>query len=496
MSSLEHFFIISYFFILLILAVFGCHRYYLVYLYLKNKKRRPLPGGYFSELPRITVQLPMYNEMYVAARLIDTVAKMNYPRELLEIQVLDDSTDETVKIASERVEHYSRRGLDITYLHRKNRSGFKAGALEAGMRRAKGDFIAVFDADFMPHPEFLNQCINYFTEPQVGMVQVRWSHLNRTCSLITKLQSIFLDGHFVVEHTARNRSGRFFNFNGTAGIWRKTTISDAGGWEHDTLTEDLDLSYRAQLKGWKFIYLPDIAVPAELPADIIGFKTQQHRWAKGSIQTAKKLLPIIFSAPLPWRVKSEAFFHLAANFAYLLMIPFSLSILPVMLIRKELDWSRMVLVDVPLFLMATASVSAFYIVCQKELYANWISTLKYLPLLMGLGIGLAVNNSMAVVEALLNKDSEFVRTPKYGTRSKEEKIPLKKYKSNRRNLTVLIEIVLGLYFSVALVIAVIEGIWMTIPFLLLFLYGYSYMAGLSLASINQQRIQVNKADGL
>ena len=266
---------------------------------IKIKKPRPSPKRKFDKLPRVTIQLPMYNEMYVAERLIDAVVKMDYPRELLEIQVLDDSTDETVAIASRRVEHYKEQGLDISYLHRQNRKGYKAGALEEGMKVAKGEFIAVFDADFIPHKHFLTNTIHFFTAPNIGMVQMRWSHLNRNFSLITNLQSIFLDGHFVIEHTARNRSGRFFNFNGTAGIWRKAAIIDGGGWQHDTLTEDLDLSYRTQMKGWQFIYLPDFSVPAELPVDIVAFKAQQHRWAKGSIQTAKKLLPKIFRAKLP-----------------------------------------------------------------------------------------------------------------------------------------------------------------------------------------------------
>lgn len=482
-----------YFLVLSILAVFGMHRYFMVYLYLKNKKTAPKPEGQFAELPRVTIQLPMYNEMYVAERLIDAVVKMDYPRELLEIQVLDDSTDETVAIASRRVHYYKDQGLDISYLHRQNRKGYKAGALEEGMKVAKGEFIAVFDADFIPHKHFLMNTIHFFTAPQVGMVQMRWSHLNRNFSLITKLQSIFLDGHFVIEHTARNRSGRFFNFNGTAGIWRKTAISDGGGWEHDTLTEDLDLSYRAQMKGWQFIYLSDHSVPAELPVDIVAFKAQQHRWAKGSIQTAKKLLPKIFKASLPLHVKVEAFFHLAANMAYLLMVPLSISILPVVILRRDLNWNQMVIYDVPLFLMATASVSAFYIVSQKELYSDWTSTFKYLPLLMGLGIGLSVNNSAAVLEALFNKESEFVRTPKFGIEKSNDNWGYKKYKGNKKLLIPLVELILGFYFTVAVIICISEGIWLTLPFLMLFQYGYLYISFLSFATIFKNKFVFKKA---
>jgi cellulose synthase/poly-beta-1,6-N-acetylglucosamine synthase-like glycosyltransferase len=484
---------VLYFVVLSILAVFGAHRYFMVYLYYKNKKAVPKPEGKFEKLPRVTIQLPMYNEMYVAERLIDAVVKMDYPRELLEIQVLDDSTDETVAIASRRVAYYKDLGLDITYLHRKNREGYKAGALDEGMKVAKGEFIAVFDADFIPHKHFLTNTIDFFTAPNVGMVQMRWSHLNRNFSLITRLQSIFLDGHFMIEHTARNRSGRFFNFNGTAGIWRKAAIIAGGGWEHDTLTEDLDLSYRSQMKGWQFIYLPEYSVPAELPVDIVAFKAQQHRWAKGSIQTAKKLLPKIFKSKLPLPIKIEAFFHLAANMAYLLMVPLSISILPVVIFRRALNWNQMVIYDVPLFLLATASVSAFYVVSQKELYSDWTTTFKYLPLLMGLGIGLSVNNSFAVVEALRNKESEFVRTPKFGIEKRNDSWGSKKYKGNKKLLIPLVELILGFYFTVAVIICINEGIWLTLPFLMLFQYGYLYISFLSFATIFKNRFVFKKA---
>jgi cellulose synthase/poly-beta-1,6-N-acetylglucosamine synthase-like glycosyltransferase len=493
MENLNSYVVMLYFLVLSILAVFGMHRYYLVYLYLKNKKAVAKPEGRFGELPRVTIQLPMYNEMYVAERLIDAVVKMDYPRELLEIQVLDDSTDETVAIASRRVEFYQEQGLDISYLHRQNRKGYKAGALDEGMKVAKGEFIAVFDADFLPHKNFLMNTIHFFTAPNVGMVQMRWSHLNRDFSLITKLQSIFLDGHFVIEHTARNRSGRFFNFNGTAGIWRKAAISAGGGWEHDTLTEDLDLSYRTQMKGWQFIYLPEYSVPAELPVDIVAFKAQQFRWAKGSIQTAKKLLPKIFKAPLPLHIKVEAFFHLAANMAYLLMVPLSVSILPVVLMRRDMNWGQMFIYDVPLFLMATASVSAFYVVSQRELYTDWTQTFKLLPLLMGLGIGLSVNNSFAVVEALRNKESEFVRTPKFGIEKKNDNWGTKKYKGNKKLLIPLVELILGFYFTVAVIVCISEGIWLTLPFLMLFQYGYLYISFLSFATIFKNRFVFKKA---
>jgi cellulose synthase/poly-beta-1,6-N-acetylglucosamine synthase-like glycosyltransferase len=494
MENLNTYVVVLYFLVLSILAVFGAHRYFMVYLYYKNKKNVLKPERQFDKLPLVTIQLPMYNEMYVAERLIDAVVKMDYPRDLLEIQVLDDSTDETVAIASRRVEYYKKQGIDISYLHRQNRKGYKAGALEEGMKVAKGEFIAVFDADFVPHKHFLTNTIHFFTSANIGMVQLRWSHLNRNFSLITNLQSIFLDGHFMIEHTARNRSGRFFNFNGTAGIWRKAAILDGGGWQHDTLTEDLDLSYRTQMKGWQFIYLPEYSVPAELPVDVVAFKAQQHRWAKGSIQTAKKLLPKIFRAPLPLRVKVEAFFHLGANMAYLLMVPLSISILPVVLIRRDMNWGQMFVYDVPLFLMATASVGAFYIVSQKELYSNWTQAFKYLPLLMGLGIGLSINNSFAVMEALLNKESEFVRTPKFGIEKKSDNNwAAMKYKGNKNLLITMIELALGFYFTFAVITCIAEGIWLTLPFLMLFQYGYLYISFLSLSTIFKDKLLPKKA---
>src|SRR5688572_21678778 len=478
MTTSETLILATYFFVLVILAVYGWHRYYLVYLYMKNKGRMPVPAGVQESLPTVTIQLPIYNEMYVADRLIDAVCQIEYPRELLEIQVLDDSTDETQSVAEQAVRRNAARGVDITYIHRTDRSGYKAGALDAALKVAKGEFVAIFDADFIPTHDFLTRTVPFFTDPQVAMVQARWGHINQDYSLLTKIQSILLDGHFVLEHGGRNRAGLFFNFNGTAGIWRRTAITDAGGWQHDTLTEDLDLSYRAQLRGWRFVFLPDLIAPAEVPVEMNSFKSQQHRWAKGSIQTCLKLLPRILRSNVPLGVKAEAFFHLTANFNYPLMCVLSVLMAPSMVIRFNMGWYEMLLIDVPLFLAATASVANFYMVCQRELHADWMTRLKYLPFLMSIGIGLAVNNTKAVFEAVFNRQSEFARTPKYRIEEGSDEWIGKKY---RQNFVVqpMIELALGLYFTATVFYALANGIYGTLPFLILFLYT-------SLLSIIQQ----------
>ena len=305
--------------VLLGISLYGLHRYVIVYLFLKNRGNAPKPLGELQTLPRVTVQLPIFNELYVVERLLDSVSKLDYPRDLLDVQLLDDSTDETRELAAGLVAKLKERGFDIAHIHRHDRTGFKAGALENGLQSARGEYILILDADFVPSPDVLKRTVHYFTDPKVGMIQTRWGHLNRTYSMLTRVQAMFLDGHLLLEQTGRNRSGRFINFNGTAGIWRKSCIVDAGGWQHDTLTEDLDLSYRAQLKGWNFVFLPDLVTPAELPVDMNGFKSQQHRWTKGSIQTCKKLLPAVWRAELPLKVKVEATMHLTSNYAFLLL---------------------------------------------------------------------------------------------------------------------------------------------------------------------------------
>jgi cellulose synthase/poly-beta-1,6-N-acetylglucosamine synthase-like glycosyltransferase len=381
--------VLPYFAVLTVLAAYGLHRYWLVYSYVKYRKNLPPIAPEPTEWPRVTVQLPIYNERYVVERLIETVARFDYPGEKLEIQVLDDSTDETRQVAWACVERYQALGLRIQYLHRDNREGYKAGALAEGLKSASGEFIAIFDADFLPGADFLRRTLPYFGDPvsRIGMVQTRWTYLNRHYSALTEVESILLDGHFVIEHGARARSGCFFNFNGTAGVWRRAAIEDAGGWQHDTLTEDTDLSYRAQLRGWRFYYLPQIECPSELPVEMNGFKAQQARWAKGLVQTAKKILPQVLRADLPGAVKTEAVFHLTAGISYPLMIVLATMLLPAMVVRFYQGWWQMLLIDLPLFVASSCSISGFYLASQRVLYPKgWARTVLYLPFIMAVGI--------------------------------------------------------------------------------------------------------------
>ena len=488
---LELLIVIVYFSVLILLSIYGIHRYVMVHLFRKYRSQNPQMKCRFEELPTVTVQLPVYNEMYVVERLIEAVCQIDYPSDKFEVQVLDDSTDETQQIARALVERIRSKGVDIHYLHRENRIGFKAGALEEGLKHAKGQFIAIFDADFIPCREILSQTIHYFADPEIGMVQVRWGHINSEYSLLTKIQSIMLDGHFVVEHIARNRSGRFFNFNGTAGVWRREAISSSGGWQHDTLTEDLDLSYRAQMKGWKFVFVPEIVSPAEVPVEINSFKSQQHRWAKGSIQTSRKILPQIFRSKLPWYIKLEAFFHLSSNISYLLMMILSLFTLPSLVIRYERGWQNIMILDLPIFLIGTISVFSFYVISQKEIYDDWVSRILYIPLLMSLGIGLSVNNSKAVLEALLGYQTDFKRTPKYRIEKNSDNWQHKKYRVSKSTLA-LIELAFATYFGLTIYYAFHNRIYFSIPFLMLFFFGFIYTGLISLVQSNRGWISLKR----
>jgi len=469
---------VPYFAVLAVLSVYGLHRYETIRGYMKHRKRmsQAEPSMRFAELPRVTIQLPIYNERFVVERLLEETSKIDYPRHLLQIQVLDDSTDDTHPFTAELVGEYRESGLPIEYIHRTNRHGYKAGALEKGLKTANGEMVAVFDADFVPPRDFLQRTVHHFTDPKVGMVQTRWTYLNRGHNVLTEVQAILLDGHFVLEHIARAGGGLFFNFNGTAGILRRSMIQDAGGWQHDTLTEDSDLSYRAQLKGWKFVYALAVECPSELPVETYGFQVQQSRWAKGLTQVAMKLLPSILRSDLPWRVKAEAFFHLTPNIGYPLMIVVSLLMLPVMIVRFYMGWLEMVLIDLPLIAASFWSISAFYVVAQRELFPrNWKRTILFLPALMAAGVALTIINTKAVVEALVGYQTAFARTAKYGA----QKTPLANLQYRRRSGWLpYAELAAGSGFLAIVVYAIQSYNYLAIPFLLLFVGGY-FWAGVT-----------------
>src|SRR5215471_18129321 len=447
--------LIPYFATLAILSVYGLHRYDMIRTYFKYRKNATKePRVRFEQLPPVTIQLPIYNERYVIERLIDEVTKIEYPKELLQIQVLDDSTDDTRAYAEALCERYRALGFPIEYHHRANRRGYKAGALAEGLKTASGEFVAIFDADFIPPPDFLVKTVHHFTDTGVGVVQTRWSYLNREYNFLTEVEAMLLDGHFILEHGARSRAGYFFNFNGTAGILRKSMIGDAGGWQHDTLTEDSDLSYRAQLKGWRFVYVPGLDCPSELPVEMHGFQVQQSRWAKGLTQVAMKLLPSILKAPVSRRIKMEAFMHLTPNITYPLMIVVSALMLPVMIVRFYMGIWQMMFLDLPLIAASFWSISLFYVVAQRELYPkNWKRSIFMLPMLMAVGVGLTIINTRAVLEAIFGVQTSFVRTAKFAIGEKPMKLENKKYR-RRSGWLPYMEIAVGTYFLVMMVFAI------------------------------------------
>jgi cellulose synthase/poly-beta-1,6-N-acetylglucosamine synthase-like glycosyltransferase len=492
LNSFDLAIMLPYFFVMIVLAAYGIHRYALVYNYYKNRKHVPGPPPEIGTWPKVTVQLPIYNERYVIERLIEAVSQFDYPRELLEIQVLDDSTDQTCQVARDCVERYRALGMPICYIHRDNREGYKAGALQEGLKSAAGEFVAIFDADFIPPADFLRRTVPYFADEKLAMVQTRWSYINRNYSALTEVEAILLDGHFVIEHCSRYRSGLFFNFNGTAGIWRRNAVEDAGGWQHDTLTEDTDLSYRAQLRGWHFLYLPDIECPSELPVEMNAFKSQQARWAKGLMQTAKKILPRVLRSNEPAAVKAEAFFHLTANISYPLMVLMSIILLPAMIVRFYQGWFQVLVIDLPLFLASTCSISSFYLAAERALYPKtWKRTFLYLPFVMAVGIGLSVRNARGVLEAIFNVKSEFVRTPKYRVEATANATADWSKKTYRKSagLQPFAEVALGIYFLLAVVYALQNENYATVPFLLLFVWGYLYTGVMSLAQTYFERLR-------
>lgn len=474
--------LVPYFTVMAVLSFYGLHRFAVIWHYLRHRKKLDQgPSRQFAEceLPRVTIQLPLYNERYVVERLVEETVKMDYPKDRLQIQVLDDSTDDTHPFTEALVERYAALGYPIEYRHRTNRHGYKAGALQEGLESATGELVAIFDADFTPPADFLRRTVHHFTDAGIGTVQTRWSYLNRHYNLLTEVEALLLDGHFVLEHGARYGSGQFFNFNGTAGIMRRSMIEDAGGWQHDTLTEDSDLSYRAQLKGWRFIYLPGVDCPSELPVEMHAFQVQQARWAKGLTQVMKKLLPTILRAPLPFRVKLEAFAHLTPNISYPLMVVISVLMLPVMIVRFYMGWVEMVLIDLPLIFASFVSLYSFYVMAYRELHPKgWWRAFAFMPPLIAAGVALTVSNSKAVLEALCNVQSAFVRTPKYAIGG-GPKVKLANSKYRRRSGWLpYVELALGTYFLVMVAFAIDTANYLSVPFLAMFVSGY-YWAGIA-----------------
>lgn len=479
-----------YFWVLAVLSLYGVYRSYLLWRLKRLGVVQHLEAAEGRRLaqdeawPRVTVQLPLFNERFVVERLLEAVARLEYPRERLEIQVLDDSTDETSVLVSQAVQRLKQQGLPLFHLHRTHREGFKAGALEEGLKSCTGELVAIFDADFVPPPDFLTKLVPLFRDAQVGMVQARWGHLNAEYSLLTRLQQTLLDAHFQIEHASRHASGHFFNFNGTAGIWRRACIEAAGGWEHDTLTEDLDLSYRAQLLGWKFQYVPEVVCPAELPVEMSAFKSQQRRWAKGAAQVGIKLLGRILRSDQPLGVKIDAWFHLTGSLSYGGLVVLALLMPATVWWRAELGMPLLWL-DGPLFLLSMGSLFHFYYHAQKEVPGGWGRKLVQVLWVMGVGAGLALSNAVSVMEALMGRKTPFVRTAKHRIEGREGQVS--GYRMAAGSL-VWLEILIGFWFLAGIVTACSIHRWSSVPFLSIFAAGYLYVG---LSSLRGRRMRAS-----
>jgi len=476
---------------LIILFTFGSHGFIMIYYYLKHRHKRDDLSARLKDFPIITLQLPVYNEMYVIERLIKTVCEIDYPIDKLEIQVLDDSTDETTEICENLVKEYRLRGFDISLIHRGDRTGYKAGALKEGLKTCKGEFVGIFDADFIPRTNFLQVTMPFFNDPKIGMVQTRWEHLNRAYSMVTQIQALALDGHFVIEQQVRNKAGYFINFNGTSGIWRKSCIFDAGNWEADTLTEDLDLSYRAQLKGWKFRYLTDFTTPSEVPSEIHSLKSQQFRWTKGAIETARKMLFRVWGSKIPFKTKIMCTFHLTNNIVFPFILLACLLNLPIVLIKNTGAYDTYFMF-MSVFVLAFIASFLFYLYSQKDVYEDWRSRVLLFPVFMSGSMGFAINNTKAVFEALINKKSEFVRTPKYGIEGHKDTWKDKKYVQKKIKLSVILESLVALYSFACVIVSLVTLQISAIPFQLMFSFGFGLVAYLSIKHVfesNKRNLQ-------
>ncbi len=455
-----------------LLAAYGMHRAHMLYCYLRTRRANPAPEGELAALPSVLVQIPVFNERAVVRRVLDAVAGLDYPRDRLRVQVLDDSNDETVEIAAEACAALAATGLAIEHVRRGNREGFKAGALAAGLLRDDSDLVAIFDADFVPGPGFLRAIVPYFAKPRVGMVQARWEHLNLDRSLLTDLQGFFLDGHFIIEHTYRHRTGRFFNFNGTAGVWRRTCIDDAGGWSACSITEDTEISFRAQIKGWEFVYLRDLTVPAEIPADVDAFKSQQHRWAKGYTEVLREHLPLIWNAAIPLKAKIEATLMLSSHFAFLMLGVLTILHLPIVLVRGTFESTAfLTFLDLLALNLVVLAIFGFYFTAAWDARRFTPRRLLKIPLAIGLGMSLMVNSCRAVLEALFGVKTGFVRTPKEGDK------PSLSYKAAAALGQAAVEIAFGLYLVFSCVLLFARGHGLGAPLTIAVAWGFFYLGG-------------------
>jgi cellulose synthase/poly-beta-1,6-N-acetylglucosamine synthase-like glycosyltransferase len=456
------------------LSVYGLNAFMLILLYLAHRRKTAAACPPLSTVPTITVQLPVYNERYVVQRAIDAIAGLDWPRDRLQIQVLDDSTDETTDLAREQVEKHRRQGLDIAHICRPERRGYKAGALNAAMPAVRGDYVAIFDADFFPDPDFLRRTVPYLlAQPDLGFVQARWGHLNDSYSLLTLAQAIALDGHFAIEHTARQHAGWMTSFNGTGGVWRTECVTACGAWDTKQLTEDVDLSYRAQLAGWRGMTLPDVVAPAELPVQLAGFKQQQFRWAKGNIQCFLKLGWNLVRAPWPVCARLQALIHLSYYLAHPLMLFVMLSTLPLIWFGAFERWSLAWLS------LATLGPPLLYALSQWALYSDWRRRLRALPVLVCVGIGFALNGTIAAAEAILGIKSPFQRTPKFQIQGRTGEWRNRPYALSTDGL-LWGEVLLTLYAVLVVVVALEHAQALAIPFLLLYVFGFGYVSALGI----------------
>jgi cellulose synthase/poly-beta-1,6-N-acetylglucosamine synthase-like glycosyltransferase len=468
---------VFYFIVTAILALYGFHNLVttIMYLRMKTPKKRRTEAKLLTEWPPVTIQLPVFNEKYTVERLMRAVTRLDYPADRLQIQVLDDSTDDTVDLINRLVQEYHNRGLNIELIHRMDRKGFKAGALQNGLQTATGELIAIFDADFVPRPDWLKRTVPAFQSPQLGCLQTRWGHTNPQYNSLTRAEAMGIDGHFIIEQTVRSKNGFFLNFNGTAGLWRRACIEDAGGWQWDTLTEDLDLSYRAQMRGWKFDYLPDVVVPAELPPQVEAYKKQQFRWAKGSFQVVRKILPSVLQADLPLKVRCMALLHLTGYFVHPLMLSLLLLTLPVGLLVPG------AFRVFPISIFAGLGPPLLYLTATATQHKSILKRMRSFPLLVIVGFGLSLSTTIAVLEGLFSKGGAFIRTPKLnvGNRRKQKQKVDRAYMAPLSSM-VWVEIALGIYALVTGVVLAPYIGWGIVPWMVIYMLGFFYIAGLNL----------------